>query len=534
MKKNLWCALLLSALFVLASCGKESNSLSSSSDGGEITSSIDDNKPVSYKDYAEVFNAKVSYKTNTFGKTTEMNYLLDHGKDHVSLVQDGDSYFDSFFVRDQDDQINQLWLNEKNEVIQEIYPWFDSYDGLFVNVFEDIDDENAIPTLVINDTLTDFGKKCMHTFFPGYNDQFKDTSASLMNTGKEITFAFKTNVSSTIVEINASLLKPSQYKKYTLSPSSESDGSKNLAKIFERLKENNYTCTISYDEEEKYQYFVNKDGFYGKSFYTNSGSGILKNANGYWSYAVENDEKAYFGESKTEAEFLSSIPSFDFSPSILQGNATAKNIQPKSLSRAFLFKEWMDGNLKIFDISETEDTVEFSYGRIPLPDKPYKAIFSNIGKTVLPIDKDALRYHNWWNYQTKIHWYFDDVIGSDYYVPAWTSLLFDASQKKVNNYRYLDAYSLLNDEEKAIQELKDYFVKLNNVSSHVEKWTESEWKVVANNVTKGDHKKGLSELYHLNSTYSMEVYCSDKDSEGNVTVGIYAGPDFYFKGETNV
>lgn len=491
MKKKLLFVLGLSSLLVLAGCGEEGTKSDDSSNKQE--------EAVSFKDFAENFNAKVVQKVVTDSQEESASYLFDYAADHVSLVFDG-AYDNYYFKKGKTGALEGLSLNEENEVVAETSDI--NFDEYFPNVFKEIDATTDL-TLAKDGKFTELGGKFLSTFFPfaASKDRYTEVTAS-MTTGKDFVFSCKAKTTSEQIEVQATLLAPSEYQNCVLSPLAETEESKTIATTIEKLQAKNYTCTVKKGGVVNTTYYLNPTALLIVE--GDQKQGIVKTDDGYSTVVIKNDIP--FSGTSSSNSFSSLLPSFEFAPEIIVNGEIAKGVHSSNLSRIFLFNDdGRVGELKIGSFKTTSTSFEYVVGE---EENALTLSFSDIGNTTLPIDISKPQVSNWKDTNEKVHDFFVNILGENYNIPAWSDYEWEVTVNNESSFITLEAS--VDDDGEGTASVKAYIRKLDSMPN-LTRWTDEEWKNVGSTIETGDHSEGTDELYHINDEYSLQVYfCADE------------------------
>ena len=496
MKKKLLLVLGLSSLLVLAGCGGEGNS----SDTKGNDSSSKQEEAVSFKDFAEKFNAKVVQKVVVDSQEESASYLFDYAADHVSIVFDGD-YDNYYFKKGKTGALEGLSLNEENEVVTKTTD--EKFDDHFPNVFKEIDGTTDL-TLAKDGKFTELGGKFLSTFLPfsASEDSYSDVTAS-MTTGKDFVFSFQAKTTSEQIEVQATLLAPSEYKNYVLSPLAETEESKGIATTIEKLQAKNYTCTVKKGDILNATYYLNPTALL--IVQGDLKQGFVKTDDGYSTVVIKND--APFSGTSSSNSFSSLLPSFEFAPEIIVNGKIAKGVHSSNLSRIFLFDNDRKDDLKIGSFKMTSASFEYVVGE---GEDALTISFSNIGNTTLPIDILNPRAENWENTNLKVHQFLSRIAGDDYDIPAWKGINWDLypgfNPETATN---LSLTYDVSDVDDALASLHKYIELLDKTS--LKKWGDADYLKASSMVDPSMHDDGNLEIYYINSDYCLEVYYAEED-----------------------
>lgn len=530
MKKKLLLVLGLSSVLVLAGCGQE-NGAFSSNDGD--SSSTKGTMTLTYKDFAEKFNANFETKAVSNEGTITTKGFVDLAKDHLTTVYqhsaENFSPYESFYAKGKTGDVQRQHLNEHNEVVNVHYK--DDFDTTVVNAFADVE-EGVTPVLAENGSLTEIGKKFLATMTPLMNLEssgvFTNVTSSI-ELNERCIYTFNATVNGTIsLELKSTLVNPADYEARLLSPLPETGESKKLGSMLERLRENNYTCTITKVGENAPTkvYYLNPTKLLeveGTNKY-----GYLKTEDGYDNVVIKND-KPTIGTHSSDT-FASLVPSFDFAPEIVVDGSLSLKCGSVD-THSFLFSSApFYGARQFKDVEVKGDSLSFVYGSVldsVQSVERYIIVFSDIGKTSLPIDISKTAVDNWEGTSEKVHNFFVSILGENYNIPAWSDFDWDVTVGKDNSFITLVA--TVDDVDEGTSSVKAYIQKLSKVSS-LKRWTNAEWENTKPLVETGDHANGTDELYHLNDQYSLQVYFFEDEYglEGGSFAGLTVHETSYF------
>lgn len=506
MRKKLLLVLGLSSALVLAGCG-QGNGSSSRNDGDD--SSTKGTTTLSYKDFAEKFNANFEIKAVSGEETAARKGFVDLAKDHLTTVYQysEENFFpnESFYIKGKTGDVQRQRLNEHNEVVNEHYK--DDFDTNLANAFAEVE-EGTTPVLAENGSLTEIGKKFLATMTPLMDLEGGGTFTNITSSiefNEQCVYTFNATVNGNIsLELKSTLVNPADYEAHILSTLPETEESKKLGSMLERLKENNYTATITKVGENTPTkvYYLNPTKLLEVEGANKCG--YLKTENGYDNVVIKND-KPTMGTHSSDT-FSSLVPSFDFAPEIVTDGSLSLKCGSIDTHSILFSSAPFYGAGQFKDVEVKEDSLSFVYGSVlgsvQSVDR-YNIVFSNIGKTTLPIDISNAKYPNWEDVDPEIHDYFVTQFGEDYVIPAWTG--FNWTKEDTDDATLLNASANVKDDNEGIDAVKSYLSKLNKIQT-LTKWTEEEWANTDEYVVAGYHDEGYDELYHINSEFSMEVY----------------------------